>query len=49
MLITAYLRDEGFLQRVPLEVKIDPKLVELDQVLDDSKRRNEYESLYVSD
>lgn len=37
MLIIAYLRDEGFLQRMPFEVKIDPKLVELDRVLDDPK------------
>lgn len=37
MLIIAYSRDEGFLQRAPFEVKIDPKLVRLDQVLDDSK------------
>jgi IS5 family transposase len=37
MLIIAHSRDEGFLQRAPFEVKIDPKLVELDQVLDDSK------------
>jgi hypothetical protein len=37
MLIIAYSRDEGFLQRVPFEVEINPKLVELDRVLDDPK------------
>jgi IS5 family transposase len=37
MLIIAYSRNEGFLQRVPFEVKVDPKLVELDRVLDDSE------------
>lgn len=37
MLIIAHPRDETFLERAPFEVKLDPKLVKLDQVLDDSK------------
>lgn len=37
MLIIAYPRDESFLQRAPFEVKIAPRLVELDRVLDDPK------------
>ena len=37
MLIVAYLRDEQFLARVPFQFKLDPKLIEMDRLLDDSK------------
>ena len=37
MLIVAYLRDEQFLARVPFRFKLDPKLIEMDQLLDDPK------------
>lgn len=37
MLIIAYLRDEQFLARVPFQFDLDPKLVEMDRLLDDPK------------
>jgi IS5 family transposase len=37
MLIVAYLRDERFLARVPFQFKLDPKLIEMDRLLDDPK------------
>jgi len=37
MLIVAYLRDEGFLTSVPFQFKLDPKLIEMDRLLDDPK------------
>ena len=37
MLIISYLRDEQFLARVPFQFDLDPKLVELDRLLDDPK------------
>src|SRR5512140_1494268 len=37
MLIVSYLRDEKFLSRVPFQFKLDPKLIEMDRLLDDSK------------
>jgi IS5 family transposase len=37
MLIVAYLRDERFLTRVPFPFQVDPKLVEMDRLLDDPK------------
>ena len=35
MLIIAYPRDEQFLARVPFQFVLDPKLVEMDRLLDD--------------
>jgi IS5 family transposase len=37
MLITAYLRTEQFLARVPFQFDLDPKLVEMERLLDDPK------------
>ena len=37
MLIIAYSRDERFLARVPFQFDLDPKLVEMDRLLDDPK------------
>ena len=37
MLIVAYLHDERFLARVPFQFKLDPKLIEMDRLLDDPK------------
>jgi IS5 family transposase len=37
MLIIAYPRDEQFLARVPFQFDLDPKLVEIDRLLDDPK------------
>ncbi len=37
MLIIAYSRDERFLARVPFQFDLDPKLVEMDHLLDDPK------------
>jgi hypothetical protein len=37
MLIIAYLRDEQFLARVPFQFDLNPKLVEMDRLLDDPK------------
>jgi IS5 family transposase len=37
MLIVAYFRDERFLERVPFQFELDPKLIEMDRLLDDPK------------
>jgi len=37
MLIVSYLRDEKFLTRVPFQFELDPKLIEMDRLLDDPK------------
>ena len=37
MLIVSYNRDENFLARVPFQFKLDPKLIEMDRLLDDPK------------
>jgi len=37
MLIVAYLRDERFLARVPFQFKLEPRLIEMDRLLDDPK------------
>ena len=37
MLIVSYLCDEKFLSRVPFQFKVDPKLIEMDRLLDDPK------------
>ncbi len=37
MLIVSYLRDEQFLTRVPFQFELDPKLTEMDRLLDDPK------------
>src|SRR5919109_2886659 len=37
MLIVAYLRADEFLSRVPFQFTLDPKLIEMDRLLDDPK------------
>ncbi len=37
MLIVAYFRDEQFLSRVPFQFELNPKLIEMDRLLDDPK------------
>ncbi len=37
MLIIAYSRDEQFWARVPFQLDLDPKLVEMDRLLDDPR------------